>query len=155
WARRGPSLGRGRSGSVRTKPIPPLGTWSVAPYTAPGGVDLRFVERRPSDGPCSGPRSPLDRSGVPSIPDFRSRRRMTMTTRATNRSGLVQGISWLIAAAGLFLVRPSWSQQEPAQEKSASGETNGQKTSYDQVTPVLLGVDSFPKMMARDKAEKE
>jgi cytochrome c peroxidase len=80
---------------------------------------------------------------------------MMMTTRATNRSGLVLGLAWLIAAAGLFLVEPSWSRQEPARDKSASGAANGTKSSYDQVTPVLLGEQSFPAMMAKDKAEKE
>jgi cytochrome c peroxidase len=76
-----------------------------------------------------------------------------MSRRLTNGSRLVLGLSWLMAAAGLFLAGPSWSRQEPAGGKSDSV-AGPQKTSYDQVTPVLLGGESFPAMMAKDKEEK-
>ncbi len=77
-----------------------------------------------------------------------------MKASATRRPGLVSGLACL-AAVGSFLVGPSWSQQEPARDQSASSAANGPKSSYDQVTPVLLGEESFRNMMAKDKAEKE
>jgi cytochrome c peroxidase len=81
---------------------------------------------------------------------------MTMTTRATNRSALTLRLPWLIVAAGLFFsVSPAFSQQKPSPVKPASGAADAPpKSSYDQVTPVLLGDETFAAMMAKDKADK-
>ncbi len=66
---------------------------------------------------------------------------------------------WLPLAAGavlLFLVCPSLLRSEgPQNDKEADREKGPLPTSYDQVSPVLLGQESFSKMMAKDKADKD
>ncbi|HUE71556.1 MAG TPA: cytochrome B6 [Pirellulaceae bacterium] len=62
-------------------------------------------------------------------------------------------VAWIAACFGLA------SAQQPARTKTAGkaaapkAEARG-KTSYDQVSPVLLGQQSFADMMAKDKADK-
>jgi cytochrome c peroxidase len=66
---------------------------------------------------------------------------------------------WLPWAAGcallLYFVGPSLTQQKDkdAPKKDVPAPTAG-KTSYDQISPVILGQKSFEKMMAEDKANK-
>jgi cytochrome c peroxidase len=78
-----------------------------------------------------------------------------LTTRATDRFPAPSRRCWLIVVPGvLILAGPAWSQQ-PAAEKPESASTRGPaKSSYDQVTPVLLGQKSFEAQMAEDKAQK-
>ncbi len=79
-----------------------------------------------------------------------------LTTRAKDRCPAPSRLRWLIAVpCVLILAGPSWSQQ-PAAEKPESASTAGPaKSSYDQVSPVLLGQKTFEAMMADDKAEKD
>ena len=63
----------------------------------------------------------------------------------------------LLGAAGglLLLVSPSLTQQKATPDKPGSDRDKGPlKTSYDQVSPVLLGEGTFAAMMAQDKANK-
>jgi cytochrome c peroxidase len=78
-----------------------------------------------------------------------------LTTKATNRLPFASRLRSLIVLAGvLILAGPSWSQQ-PAVEKPDSASTRGpSKSSYDQVSPTLLGNETFETRMAKDKAEK-
>jgi len=79
-----------------------------------------------------------------------------MTMRTKNRTAFTSRLPWLIVAAvPFFWVSPSLSQQPSASDKSASGATEAPpKSSYDQVSPVLLGDETFAGMMAKDKADK-
>ena len=62
---------------------------------------------------------------------------------------------WLLTLAGFgllcYMTSPSLTQQPPAasQPKPEVG-----KTSYDQISPVLIGQETFASMMAKDKAGK-
>jgi cytochrome c peroxidase len=56
----------------------------------------------------------------------------------------------IVAAMLLYLVSPSPTQPKPAADKPG----DAPKTSYDQVSPVLLGQESFQAMMVKDKADK-
>jgi cytochrome c peroxidase len=78
-----------------------------------------------------------------------------LTTRATDRFPAPSRLRWLIVVAGvLILAGPSWSQQ-PAVEKPESASTRGpSKSSYDQVSPTLLGHETFETRMAKDMADK-
>jgi cytochrome c peroxidase len=69
-------------------------------------------------------------------------------------------LGWLgICALVLYLVGPSLTQGprggDQGKPKEPDGEKGPLKTSYDQVSPVLLGQESFPAMMAKDKADKD
>jgi cytochrome c peroxidase len=63
-----------------------------------------------------------------------------------------------VAAALVLLVLAAMSRSRPAagwaQEPADRGKESPGKTSYDQITPVLLGQESFQAQMAKDKAEK-
>src|SRR5262249_6302745 len=65
--------------------------------------------------------------------------------------------SWLAAAAGcaalLFVLSPAVRSQAP-KGNAPDREKGPVPTSYDQVSPVLLGQESFEKMRAKDKAGK-
>src|SRR5262249_7447291 len=50
-----------------------------------------------------------------------------------------------------FIVAPAQTQEKAPKGKEAGP----QPSSYDQVSPVLLGQESFNQMMARDKAQKD
>jgi cytochrome c peroxidase len=62
---------------------------------------------------------------------------------------------WLLAAAGcgllLYLVSPSATQTGGGKEKKR----DVGKTTYDQISPVILGQETFAQMVARDKAGKD
>jgi cytochrome c peroxidase len=74
---------------------------------------------------------------------------MTMPMKVTNRSFVSVWLLLMALPAGLlFLTSRSSSGQEPAANDS------GSKSSYDQISPALLGKVSFQDMMARDKADK-
>jgi cytochrome c peroxidase len=81
---------------------------------------------------------------------------MTMTTRATIRSAVPLRLSWLVVAASLlFSGSPSLSQQKAAGDRPGPGAADdSSKSSYDQVTPVLLGEKTFAAMKAQDLADK-
>src|SRR5438132_13121654 len=65
-------------------------------------------------------------------------------------------LPWLaVTAALLYLVTPSLTQSERKQGKNADAQKGPLKTSYDQVSKVLLGEESFQAMMAKDKADKQ
>jgi cytochrome c peroxidase len=61
---------------------------------------------------------------------------------------------WFLWLAGgfvlLVLASPSLTQPKPAADKDKTP----LKSSYDQISPVLIGQESFPNMMAKDKADK-
>jgi cytochrome c peroxidase len=63
-----------------------------------------------------------------------------------------------VAAALVLLVLTAMSRSRPAagwaQEPADRGKESPGKTSYDQITPVLLGQESFQAQMAKDKADK-
>src|SRR5262249_4562732 len=78
------------------------------------------------------------------------------------RRQVMQGIPirrwlpWLaVALALLFLVSPSLTQPERKQAKGPDAQKGPVKTSYDQVSKVLLGEESFQDMLTKDKAEKQ
>jgi hypothetical protein len=57
---------------------------------------------------------------------------------------------WLVLGSIFILAVGSlWSQSKPV---SVPGDP---KSSYDQITPVLLGQETFEGMMAKDKAAKD
>src|SRR5205823_3592278 len=65
--------------------------------------------------------------------------------------GLRRGLPWLIVGAlALYFGSPS----APQPGKQPPAEKTTVPSSYDQVTPVLLGHESFQTMMAKDKAAK-
>jgi cytochrome c peroxidase len=67
----------------------------------------------------------------------------------TNR--YVTRLIWLASLAGIaFLAVPSLTHSQSGAEKAPSAPTS----SYDQVSPVLLGQQTFMAMMAKDKADK-
>lgn len=65
-------------------------------------------------------------------------------------------LPWLaVAGALLCLVSPSLTQSERKQDKNGDVQKGPLKTSYDQVSKVLLGEESFAAMRAKDKADKQ
>jgi cytochrome c peroxidase len=67
-----------------------------------------------------------------------------------------RGLPWLaIGALLLYIVSPSLTRPPQAADKQPEREKGPLKTSYDQVSPVLLGQESFQDMMAKDKADKD
>src|SRR4051812_27991204 len=80
---------------------------------------------------------------------------MMLTTRATDRFPAPSRPRWLMALVGvLTLAGPSWSQQPAADKPNSASTTGPSKSSYDQVSPVLLGQKTFEAQMAEDKSEK-
>src|SRR5262249_36731703 len=71
---------------------------------------------------------------------------------------LVRRLPWLAVCAGLlYCVSPSLTQSRRQPDKGAKQpdrEKGPLPTSYDQVSPVLLGQEGFQAMMAKDKADK-
>jgi cytochrome c peroxidase len=61
-----------------------------------------------------------------------------------------------VCAVLLYLAGPSLTRQRPAegQRDAPDREKGPLPTSYDQVSPVLLGLQSFEAMLAKDKADK-
>jgi cytochrome c peroxidase len=79
--------------------------------------------------------------------------------QALTKRRVRRGLPWpAVPTALVFLVMPSLilsglaagRAQEPADRKHEPPS----KTSYDQISPVLLGLESFQSIMAKDKAEK-
>src|SRR5579862_4533844 len=54
-------------------------------------------------------------------------------------------------ALGAYWLTPSFTQSQPGPDAKAADPV----TSYDQISPVLLGLESFEAMMAKDKANKD
>ncbi len=74
----------------------------------------------------------------------------------------VRWLRWLpwvgICALVLFFVSPSLTQpprRAEVDKKAEAAEKKSIPTSYDQVSPLLLGQESFASMMAKDKADKD
>ena len=66
-------------------------------------------------------------------------------------------VPWLaVCAVLLYLAGPSLTRQQPGQQKqnAPDREKGPPPTSYDQVSPVLLGQQTFDAMRAKDKADK-
>jgi len=66
-------------------------------------------------------------------------------------------LPWLaVCAVLLYLAGPSLTRQQPGRPKqnAPDPEKGPPPTSYDQVSPVLLGQETFQAMQAKDKAEK-
>jgi cytochrome c peroxidase len=66
-------------------------------------------------------------------------------------------LPWVLAAGLLlYLVGPALLRSERAQgDEPPDREKGPRPTSYDQVSPVLLGKETFQAMMAKDKADKD
>ncbi len=60
-----------------------------------------------------------------------------------------------VFAGVLYLATPALRSDGPQGDKATGQDKGPLPTSYDQVTPVLLGQVSFEKMMAKDKADKD
>src|SRR5580704_19549843 len=86
--------------------------------------------------------------------NLRPIRRNSMQSLQRTRTWL-----WLpgIAAAALllYLVSPSLRSQAPPGGPKPEPEKSPLASSYDQVSPVLLGQQTFAKMMATDKGDKQ
>ncbi len=79
-----------------------------------------------------------------------------MHAATTNRLSRFRWIA--VAAIAVFIAETSAPAQQPPRTKGAKSaapktEARG-KTSYDQISPALLGQQSFADMMAKDKADK-
>jgi cytochrome c peroxidase len=74
-----------------------------------------------------------------------------------HKRNILHWLPWLgVCAVLLYLVSPSLTRQDPGKDKGQPDREKGAlKTSYDQVSPVLLGEESFQAMMKKDKAEKD
>ncbi len=78
-----------------------------------------------------------------------------LSTRATDRFPAASRLRWLIVVAGvLILAGPSWAQQPAADKPDSASMIGPSKSSYDQVTSMLMGHKTFEAQMADDKAEK-
>jgi cytochrome c peroxidase len=78
--------------------------------------------------------------------------------QAESRWQPMRWLPWLaVCVLGLYLATPSLTQpkREAGTPKKEGTPAAAPKTSYDQVTPVLLGQVSFADMMAKDKADKD
>jgi cytochrome c peroxidase len=76
----------------------------------------------------------------------------------TSSRGLPRWVPWLaVCAFALWITAPSLTQpRSGGKGKKEEGPVKGpQPTSYDQVSPVLLGQESFKTMMEKDKAAKD
>jgi cytochrome c peroxidase len=74
------------------------------------------------------------------------------------KANVARWLPWLaVCALVLYLAGPTLTRQNPGGGKGDEPDrTKGPpKTSYDQVSPVLLGQETFQAMMAKDKAAKE
>ena len=70
-----------------------------------------------------------------------------------------RGLPWAaVVAVLLFCVSPSLTQPKAADkapDKAPDRPADAPTSSYDQITPVLLGQQTFEAMMAKDKADKD
>jgi cytochrome c peroxidase len=72
--------------------------------------------------------------------------------RADNNVRLWRALPWLaVATLAVFLVVPSLTR---SQVKDGEKPKEAPSSSYDQISPVLLGQESFQKMLEKDKADK-
>src|ERR1700757_1300323 len=73
------------------------------------------------------------------------------------RGRILHWLPWLgVCAVLLYLVSPSLTRQDTNKDKGQPDRDKGPlKTSYDQVSPVLLGEESFQAMYKKDKEAKE
>src|SRR5436305_10568237 len=79
-----------------------------------------------------------------------------MQTSALNK--FWRWLPWVgLCACLIYGANPAWFQPPHAQgqDKQEDREKGPLPSSYDQVSPVLLGQQSFEKMFAADKANKE
>ncbi len=67
-----------------------------------------------------------------------------------------KGGRWTLALAGCAVLLWLWSPRLHSEDKEKARQAEGEKrtSSYDQITPVLLGQESFEKMREKDKADK-
>src|SRR2546421_404241 len=73
------------------------------------------------------------------------------------RQGVLRWFPWLaVCGMALYIAGPSWTESKrPARSKDRPDVVKGPlPSSYDQVTPVLLGQQSFQAMLKKDRAEK-
>jgi cytochrome c peroxidase len=72
---------------------------------------------------------------------------------------LMRWLPWLaVCALLLYLAGPTLTRQDPGGKGKGDEPDRAKgplKTSYDQVSPVLLGQETFQAMMAKDKADKD
>ncbi len=69
------------------------------------------------------------------------------------RTGLGVGVGVGVGVVVAAMALPSHAQSQPGADASKPKDAGA--SSYDQITPVLLGKESFQAVMARDKADKE
>jgi cytochrome c peroxidase len=60
----------------------------------------------------------------------------------------------VVAAALFFCASPAWAQRAAADKAGPGAADDSSKSSYDQVSPVLLGAQTFAAMKAKDQADK-
>ena len=73
-----------------------------------------------------------------------------------NRWRPLRWLPWLaVCGLCLYLATPSRTQSGRENERKATAQPNTPVTSYDQVSPVLIGQGTFEDMMKKDKAAKE
>jgi cytochrome c peroxidase len=79
---------------------------------------------------------------------------MEVSMSGQQRRGVPRWLPWVaVCAFALWVTSPSLTQPRRA-DKGVAGK-GPQPSSYDQVSPVLLGKESFEAMMAKDRAGKE
>ncbi len=77
-----------------------------------------------------------------------------MSGQSSSR-GLPRWVPWLaVCAFALWITGPSLTQPRPGGKKEEAPVKGPQPNSYDQVSPVLLGQESFKTMLAKDRAAK-
>jgi cytochrome c peroxidase len=75
--------------------------------------------------------------------------------QALNNRRIRRWVSWMAVPAVLaLLVTAALSQTKKNQEEAKKPAGPPNKTSYDQIAPVLLGQETFQERMAKDKADK-
>src|SRR5438093_8334548 len=73
--------------------------------------------------------------------------------RADTKRLIRRCLPWLAVLSALAYLATSSQTQPPSGQGKATGQ-GPPKTSYDQISPVLLGQETFAAMMAKDKADK-
>jgi cytochrome c peroxidase len=69
---------------------------------------------------------------------------------------LWRGLPWAAVCVGLlFMMSPLLTQSRGQRDKDADRGKAPMQSSYDQVSPVLLGQETFQAMLAKDKADKK
>lgn len=75
--------------------------------------------------------------------------------RASSQEKVWRGLPWVaLAALVVYLVSPTLRSEGPQDKAGSDREKGPVPSSYDQVSPVLLGQETFQQMLAKDKADK-